>query len=234
MNNSSIRTAVITGAGQGLGRALALKFAAHSITPVLVGRTSSKLESVAAEIESLGMKAGVYPMDVTDGAAISSLAKQLTSLDILVNCAGEALIRPTEETDDAAWDRVIDINLKAPFRLIRELLPLIRQSPNGSILNVLSKVALGGFEGVAAYTAAKTGLLGFTHSLAAEMKEAEIRVVAVCPGPMDTPMRWAATPDYDRKNIVDPNVIADAILQVVNLPRGTTSGDILIQAINFT
>jgi NAD(P)-dependent dehydrogenase (short-subunit alcohol dehydrogenase family) len=231
MNNA--RTAVITGAGQGLGRALALRFAGVGITPVLVGRTAAKLETVAAEIASLGIKALVYPMDVTDGEAIKHLAQSLSSVDILVNCAGEALIRPAEETDDSAWDRVMDINLKAPFRLCRALLPLIRKSPNGSIMNVLSKVALGGFEGVSAYTAAKTGLLGFTHSLSAELKEAEIRVVAVCPGPMDTPMRWAATPDYDRKQVIDPNVIADAILQTVSLPRGTTSGDILIQSMHF-
>lgn len=222
------RYALITGGGQGLGRALAHSLAGAGITPVLVGRTREKLEAVAREIAPV--EPILIALDVTDAAAVAALPAQLTQLDILINCAGEALIRPMDETDDAAWARVIDVNLTAPFRLCRALLPLLRQSPNGSIVNILSKVATGGFGGVSAYTAAKTGLLGFTHSLADELRPAEIRVVAVCPGPMDTPMRWAATPDYDRKLLVDPRDVAAAVLHVVTLPRGATTGDVVVES----
>jgi NAD(P)-dependent dehydrogenase (short-subunit alcohol dehydrogenase family) len=226
--------AVVTGAGQGLGRAVALKFASSGITPVLVGRTAEKLDAVQKEISG---ESRVYAADVSDSAQVEAFAKALSAqydhIDVLVNCAGESMIRTLEETDEASWDRVLDINLKAPYLMCRALLPLIRRSENGSIINVASKVALKGYAPVSAYTAAKTGLLGFTRSLAAELKEAEIRVVAVCPGPMDTPMRWAATPDYDRKLVVSPETVADAIWKLVTLPRGVSSGEVLLQSMHY-
>lgn len=231
------RIAVITGAGQGLGRAIALKFAAGGatggVTSVLVGRTAAKLENVAAEIAALGGTSVVYPADVTNPQEVEALRNTLNQVDILVNCAGESLIATLDGTDESLWDRVHEINLKAPYRMCRALLPLIRQSANGSIINVVSKVALKGYPGVSAYTAAKTGLLGFTRALAAELREAEIRVVAICPGPMDTPMRWAATPDYDRKLVMDADVVASSIWGLVNLPRGVTSGEVLLQSMHY-
>ncbi len=229
--------AVITGAGQGLGRAVALRFAQEGMTVVLVGRTLAKLESVAAEVTAAGGSAIAFAADVSDSAQVEGLralmGTRFDHIDILVNCAGEALIRNLEETDDMAWDRVININLKGPFLMCRALVPLLKQSANGSIINILSKVALKGYGGVSAYTASKTGLLGFTHSLAAELDEAEIRVVAICPGPMDTPMRWAATPDHDPKLLVKPEIIAETVCQLASLPRGVTSGDILLQTHHY-
>jgi NAD(P)-dependent dehydrogenase (short-subunit alcohol dehydrogenase family) len=179
----------------------------------------------------------VYAADVSESAQVEALKARVESafdhLDILINCAGEALIRTLDETDEALWDRVHNINLKAPYRMCRAMLSLIRQSENGSIINIVSKVALKGYPGVTAYTAAKTGLLGFTRALAAELREEEIRVVAICPGPMDTPMRWNATPDYDRKLVIDTAVVTDTICQLVNLPRGTTSGEVLFQSMHY-
>ncbi len=104
---------------------------------------------------------------------------------------------------------------------------------NGSIVNILSKVALEGHENVSLYTAAKTGLLGFTRSLSDELRSEEIRAVAICPGAMDTPMRWSATPDHDRKQVIDPKTVADLVWHVVNLPKGITMGEILIQSVHY-
>jgi NAD(P)-dependent dehydrogenase (short-subunit alcohol dehydrogenase family) len=229
------RVAVVTGAGQGMGRSVALKFAENGIDVVLVGRTAKKLESVAEEISALGQNATVKALDVTDGVQVQSLAESLqgTRVDLLVNCAGEALIKPIEETTEAEWDLVLTTNLKGPFLMVRALLPLLRQSDDASIINIGSKAALGSFPGITAYTASKTGLLGFTRSLAAELREEEIRVVLLCPGPADTPMRWAATPDFDPKLAIAPETIADSVWWLVSLPKGVTTGEVLLQSIHF-
>jgi NAD(P)-dependent dehydrogenase (short-subunit alcohol dehydrogenase family) len=125
------------------------------------------------------------------------------------------------------------MNLKGPFLMTQALLPLLRKSRNASIINIASKVALKGYGTVTAYTAAKAGLLGFTRSLAAELRDEEIRVVALCPGPVDTPMRWQATPDYDRKLVIQAETVADLMWQLVTLPRGVTTGEVLLQSVYY-
>ena len=231
------RIAVITGAGQGLGRAVALKLAAHGVDVVLVGRTPAKLEAVASEIRALGRTPRVFPLDVTQPEQVQHLKEELSAvsprIDILINCAGEAFLMPVQDTTDADWERILGVNLKGPFFMVRALLSLLRASDNASIINVSSKVALKGYGTVTAYTAAKTGLVGFTRSLADELRDDEIRVVALCPGPMDTPMRWEATPEFDPKVVIDTDAVAATVLLLVQLPRGVSMGEILIESVHY-
>lgn len=229
------KTAVITGAGQGMGRAIALKFAEHGYHVGLVGRTKDKLDAVASEIKALDQTASVHPIDVTDHAQISQLAKsfQGKAIDLLVNCAGEALIKPFEETTADDWNRLLSINLTGPFLVTQALLPSIRQSENASVVNIGSIATTGGFAGITAYSAAKTGLLGLTRSLAAELSDDEIRVVLLNPGPVDTPMRWEATPDFDRKMVLDPTAIAETIWWLASLPKGTTTSEFLLRSVHL-
>lgn len=228
------RIAVITGAGQGAGQSIAEKLAAGGVHVVLAGRTASKVENVAAKIGSL---ATPYHVDVTDSKAVNQLAsdveKQFGHVDMLINSAGEAFIRPMIESADEDWDRIVNINLKGPFLTARAFLPLLRKSENASIINILSKVALGSYGGVSIYSAAKTGLLGFSRSLAMELQPENIRVVPMCPGAMDTPMRWAATPVFDRKDLIQPDTVAEMVWHIVNLPQGITIGEVLLQAIHY-
>ena len=234
--NADQPLAVVTGAGQGMGRAIAHTLAAHGVRLVLVGRTRAKLDAVAAEITG-GPAPIVAPLDVADSAAVESLKQQLEAefpdVDMLINCAGEAFIAALDDTTDADWQRLIAHNLTGPFLMARALLPLLRRSPNASIINVVSKVALKAYAPVAAYTAAKTGLLGFTRALALELRPDEIRVIALCPGPVDTPMRWAATPDFERKLVIDAGTVAGLVWHLVTLPRGTTTGEILLESIHY-
>jgi NAD(P)-dependent dehydrogenase (short-subunit alcohol dehydrogenase family) len=235
---NSKQIALVTGAGQGMGRAIALKLASNGYYVILVGRTRAKLIQVEAEIDRMGYPVSVYPLDVTVGQQVEQLKHDLervaAQVDVLVNCAGEAFVAPLENTSESDWDRIVAVNLKGPFLMVRALLPLLRRSPNSSIINVVSKVALSGYhKPVAAYTAAKTGLLGFTRALAAELSEEGIRVVALCPGPVDTPMRWAATPDHDPKQVIDAETIARTVIHFVQLPKGVTMGEILIQSIYY-
>src|SRR5262249_17224020 len=99
--------------------------------------------------------------------------------------------------------------------------------------NISSKVALKGYAAVTAYSASKAGVLGFTRSLAAELRPEGIRVVALCPGPVDTPMRWAATPDFDHKTVISAETVAETVWHLVSLPKGVTTAEIQIESIFY-
>ena len=228
----SQRRAVITGAGQGTGRAIALKFAAAGVSSVLVGRTESKLRGVAAEIAALGGEASVQALDVTDDAAAAALGAALEgeTVDVLVNCAGDWLISTMQDTSSEQLDHILRVNLRAPYILSRALLPHLRRSENASIINIGSIVTAMSVPMVTAYTAAKVGLQGLTGSLAAELRPERIRAVMISPGPADTPMRDAASPGIDKAVLVQPETIAEMVLQVVSLPRGITTSDFTLHS----
>ena len=221
------RTAVITGAGQGMGRAIALKFAETDIRPVLVGRTEAKLRSVAKEVAAQGITAGVHILDVTDDEAIAPFGTELadTTVDVLVNCAGDWLIEYLQDTSNEQLDHILQTNLRAPYILSRTLLPNLRRSDNASIINIGSIVTSMSVPTVSAYTAAKVGLKGLTGALAAELRSEMIRVVMISPGPADTPMRDAASPGIDKSILVTTDTIAEMVHSVVTLPRGITTSD---------
>lgn len=224
------RTAVVIGAGQGMGKAVALKFAKNGIHVHLVGRTLTKLESIAGQIMSEGGQCTVSVADVAQKGALDGLKVELeTGLDILVNCAGEALMNSFDDTTFEDWERIIAENMTTSFVAVSTLLPFLRKSDNATIVLVASKVALRA-AGVVAYAAAKAGLVGFTRSLSLVLRNELIRVVPLCPGPTDTPMRWVATPDMDPKLAISVDAVADTVWYIVNLPRGTTVGELVVQA----
>ena len=225
------QTAVITGAGQGLGRAIALKFAQQDIHVILVGKTESKLEAVKAEIEGLQGEASVYHLDVTNDDGVATFAESLAdrTVDILINCAGDWLVEYMENTTNAQLDHILNVNLRAPYVLSRSMIPHLRKSENGSIINIGSITAVLSVPTVGAYTASKVGLRGLSGSLAEELKPDKIRVVMLSPGPMDTPMRDDASPGIDKSVLVMPETIADMVYTVVSLPRGITTSDFVVQ-----
>ncbi|MCY4018996.1 MAG: SDR family NAD(P)-dependent oxidoreductase [Chloroflexi bacterium] len=229
------KTAVITGAGGGMGRAIALKFAEAGIRPILVGRTEAKLRSVAAEVAARGITAGVHILDVTDDEAIAAFGAYLadTALDVLVNCAGDWLIAYLQDTSNDQLDQILRTNLRAPYILSRALLPNLRRSDNASIINIGSLVTSISVPTVSAYTAAKVGLKGLTGSLAAELRPELIRVVMISPGPADTPMRDAASPGIDKSLLVRPDTIAEMVHAVVTLPRGITTSDFVLYSMRW-
>ena len=224
------RTAVITGAGQGMGRAIALKFAETDIRPILVGRTEAKLRSVAEEVAAHGITAGVHILDVTDDEAIAVFGAELadTTVDVLVNCAGDWLIEFLQDTSNEQLDHILQTNLRAPYILSRTLLPNLRRSDNASIINIGSIVTSMSVPTVSAYTAAKVGLKGLTGALAAELRPQMIRVVMISPGPADTPMRDAASPGIDKSILVTTDTIAEMVHAVITLPRGITTSDFVL------
>ncbi len=231
------KIAVVIGAGRGIGRATALTLASSGARVIVAARKASQLESVVAEIEGRDGQAKAYPLDVTQGADVEAFASELREslgrVDILVNSAGTAFIAPLETTTEADWDRVIDTNLKGTYLCIHAMLDLLRASEGALVINIASKVGLTGHGMVTAYTAAKAGVIGFSRALAQELSAENIRVVAICPGPVDTPMRWEATPKMDPKLVISAETVAETILFLVTLSGRAVTGEIVLEAIAY-
>lgn len=187
------RTAMVTGAGRGIGSAIAQGFAAEGATVIVCDIDSSAAESVAAGIRQSGGDATSFEIDVTSAEQARSLARYAAettgSVDILVNNAAMTTNEVVEETDEAAWRRVLDVNLTGPFLCAKAVLPYMRSQRYGKIVNVASVAAKRiSFNSGAGYTASKAGLVAFTRHLAYEAAPDGINVNAVCPGPVLTPM----------------------------------------------
>jgi NAD(P)-dependent dehydrogenase (short-subunit alcohol dehydrogenase family) len=232
------KVAVVIGGGRGIGRATAHKLAAAGAQVVVVARTASEVEQVVSEIRARGGQATAHMVDVTLADSLRTLAKDLRRtygrVDLLINSAGVSFIAPLEATAEADWDLVLDTNLKGPYLSVQAMLDLLRASGCAQVVNIASKVGLTGHEQVTAYTAAKAGLIGFGRALAQELSADNIRVTTLCPGPVDTPMRWAATPHMDRSQAISAESVAETILFLATRDCHSAIGnEVVIEAIGY-
>jgi ketoreductase len=198
------RHAFVTGAGSGIGRAIALALAADGHVVGLAGRRAAPLEAVRAEIVASGGAAIVHDgFDVTDAArverGIAAAVERAGEIAALVNCAGEAPSAPFEKTDFALWQRVLSINLTGVYLVTQAALASVRRAGNGRIVNVASTAGLTGYAYVSAYCAAKHGVVGLTRALALELARSDVTVNAVCPGFTDTPLIDSALDTISQK-----------------------------------
>ncbi len=183
------RVALVTGASHGIGRACAraLSDAGHQVA--LVSRSGSALKEVADELPG---EALVVPADVTDPAALEEAFAAVEStwgpVEVLVVNAGAAMSAPLVKTSDEDWQRMLDINLTAPFRCLRRALPAMTEAGYGRVVVIASIAGKTGGARIAAYTASKHGVLGLVRTAAAEVARTGVTVNAVCPGYVDTPM----------------------------------------------
>lgn len=175
------KTALVTGGGRGIGAAIARALAAEGVAVAISGRTQADLDEVAAEI-----KGRAIVCDLSDRAATDALATAVGAVDILVNNAGVAESAPLADTDDAMWDRIMELNATAPFRLTRALAPAMVAAKWGRIITIASNAGLTGYGYTAAYCAAKHAVVGMTRSLAVDLGRTGVTINAVCPG-------WVAT-----------------------------------------
>jgi NAD(P)-dependent dehydrogenase (short-subunit alcohol dehydrogenase family) len=182
------RTCLVTGASRGIGAAVAARLAADGHRVALLARDPAGLAGAAAGLPA----ALAVPADVTDPAqveaAVARVEREWGPVEVLVSNAGTGFAAPLVETSDADWARVLELNLTAPFRLVRRVLPAMTGRGWGRIVVVASVVAKRGESQVAAYTAAKHGVLGLVRAAAAEVARTGVTVNAVCPGYADTPM----------------------------------------------
>ena len=187
------KRALVTGAASGIGRAIALAFAREGAVLAVHARSLESATAIADEILLSGASAVAVSGDLTDNSAIKGLCEKtivdLGGIDVLVNNAGAVGKAPLSGTSEEDWDRIMQVNLKAPFLISKYLVPEMRKNPEGGRLIFNSSVAakLPDPEG-SAYNASKAGLLGFVRCLAAELGTDGITVNAICPGWVDTPM----------------------------------------------
>ncbi len=180
--------ALVTGAGRGIGAAIAQRLAADGARVTLVGRTRATLDETAAALGD----ARVLVCDVTNAGAFIEAVQALPRVDILVNNAGQAVSAPATRTTDAMWADMLAVNLTAPFTCTRALLPAMLDAGWGRVVTIASTAALRGYPYVSAYAAAKHGVLGFTRALALEVATRGVTVNAVCPGFTETDMLQAS------------------------------------------
>jgi 3-oxoacyl-[acyl-carrier protein] reductase len=192
MNQLENQFAVVTGAGRGIGRAIALKFAAAGADVVCVSRTLENSEKVAAEIRALGRKAWAHVVDVADATAVNAAAEKILAecgkVDILVNNAGVTRDNLVMRMSDADWDVVLNTNLKGAFLVTKAFSRALIKQRSGRIINVASVIGLIGNAGQSNYAASKAGLIGFTKSVARELASRGITVNVIAPGFIETDM----------------------------------------------
>jgi 3-oxoacyl-[acyl-carrier protein] reductase len=192
MSQLANQIAVVTGAGRGIGRAIALKFAAEGADVVCVSRTAENSEKVAAEVRAAGRKAWTIALDVADAAAVAETAEKILAetsrIDILVNNAGVTRDGLIMRMSDEQWDTVLNTNLRGAFSMTKAFTRIFVKQRSGRIINVASVIGLIGNAGQANYAASKAGLIGFTKSVARELASRSITVNALAPGFIETDM----------------------------------------------
>jgi 3-oxoacyl-[acyl-carrier protein] reductase len=192
MNQLANQVAVVTGAGRGIGRAIALKFAAEGADVACVSRTAENSEKVAAEVRALGRRAWAIAVDVTDATAVAAAAEKIVAeagrLDILVNNAGVTRDGLLMRMSDEDWDTVLATNLKGAFLFTRAFSRNFIKQRSGRIINIASISGVLGAAGQANYSASKAGLIGFTKAVARELASRAITVNAIAPGFVETDM----------------------------------------------
>jgi NADP-dependent 3-hydroxy acid dehydrogenase YdfG len=220
------RTAVVTGASRGIGAATARALAAEGARVALIARSAADLKTLAAE---LGNGATAIPADLTDSAGIDAAEAEVQAAfgdapDIVVNNAGIFRVAPAAEMPDSLFAGTIELNLVAPFRVMRAFLPGMLARRSGHVVNLGSVADRHAFPGNAAYSASKFGLRGMHEVLRAELRGSGVRVTLVSPGAVDTAL-WdvveAESPPgrfTARKDMLRPEAVAAAVLYAVTQP----------------
>ena len=243
------KTAVVTGAGRGIGAAIARGLAGEGARVALIGRKLAPLEEQAKRLTG----AIAVSADVTDAdsvrAAFAKIREQFGRIDILVNNAGNAESAPFTRTDPALWNRMIALNLSGVFLCTAEVYPAMLKQDYGRIVNVASTAALKGYAYVTAYCAAKHGVLGLTRALALEAAKSRVTINAVCPGYTETDIvkdavanimaktgkseadaRAALTAHNPQARMIQPDEVADAVLWICQPGSASITGQAIAVA----
>ena len=231
-NSLAGQIAVITGAGRGIGAAIAAKLAALGAIAVLCGRTRGPLESTAHAISKAGGQANPLPCDVTDLRSIEAAAahvdQTLHRIDILVNNAGVGGFGgPLHQLAPESWEQVLNTNLRGVYYCIRAFAPMMIRARSGHIINISSLAGKNALPNGAAYAASKWGLNGLTYSVAEELRAYNIRVSVVCPGSVDTELSPHA--GKDKAKMLQSEDVAHVVAMLVTQAPQSFVSEILLR-----
>jgi 3-oxoacyl-[acyl-carrier protein] reductase len=240
MSQLANQIAVVTGAGRGIGRAIALKFAAEGADVVCVSRTAENSEKVAGEVRALGRRAWAHAVDVADASAVEAACGRILAeagrVDVLVNNAGVTRDGLLMRMSEADWDMVLDTNLKGAFLFTKGFARCLIKQRSGRIINVASVIGLIGNAGQCNYAASKAALIGFTKSVARELGSRGITANALAPGFIDTDMTAGLKPEQRGEVLKgipldrfgQPEDIAGAALFLAGPAAGYMTGQVLV------
>ena len=221
------KTALITGAGRGIGRGIALAFAEQGCDIAAAARTADEVNATVDAVKRAGRQALALVADVADEGDVRTMVdetlKAFGKIDILVNNAGHACFKPFTELSVAEWRRTLDVNLTGAFLCARAVVPSMIARGGGRIINISSVAGLKPLADQSAYCASKHGLNGFSKVLAMELRQHNIAVHTICPGGVDTRLAHDAMPGRDKSDWMTPEDVAHACLYLATLgPRATT------------
>jgi 3-oxoacyl-[acyl-carrier protein] reductase len=230
-------TALVTGATEGIGRATAIALGKAGYRVGVVSRTESKIRQLVAHLKEEGIEAAGATADVGQpdpvSRAVGELIGSLGEIDVLVNNAGVLIAKPFEELTLDDWDMTMAVNVRSLYLMSRAVLPAMRRRKRGTIVNVASLAGRSGFAGGTAYSASKHAVLGFSRSLMLETRKEGIRVIAICPGSVDTGMlRDQTMLPSNPARILQPDDVAAAILHSINLPDRALVSELDIRPAN--
>src|SRR5277367_955153 len=226
------QVAVVTGAGKGIGAAIARELSRLGATAALCGRTLNALESTAQTIAEEGGKSEIVPCDVTSLESVEAAARRVESsfgrLDILVNNAGiGGFGGPLHELAPEAWEQILNTNLRGVFYTTRAFAPLMMRARSGHIINISSLAGKNALPNGAAYAASRWGLNGLSYSLAEELRGHNIRVAVICPGSTNTDLSPHA--GKDQSKMLQPEDVAHAVAMVVTQAPQSFVSEILLR-----
>jgi short-subunit dehydrogenase len=212
---------LITGASSGIGRATALAFAQAGLNLALVSRSEEALTELAKKAQSFGVEAQVYCIDLACVEQVVQKIKGIGAVDILVNNAGMGYTAELLNTPLSEWQAVLNLNLTSPLQCIQAVLPSMRAKGQGSIINVISIGGRQVFSQWGAYCTSKFGLMALTKTLALEERSHGIRVTAICPGAVNTPLWDSPKVDanFERSAMLSPEDVAQVIVSAAQLPQ---------------
>ena len=218
------KIALVTGAGKGIGRAVAVALAHEGVHVGLLARTESQLREVAQELQALGVRTAVAIADVADRAAVEAavahIQQALGPIDILINNAGIGTFAKFLDMEPADWEHIIQVNLMGVYYATRAVLPSMLERQTGDIINVASTAGLRGAAGTSAYSASKFALLGLTESLMQEVRKQNIRVSALTPSTVATDLAiGSGLTDGNPDKVMQPEDLAEFMVAQLKLNR---------------
>ena len=221
-------TAIVTGGGRGIGRAISIALAKQGANVVVAARTKKEINETKAMVEEIGGKAIAVTTDITKEEDVKRMVKKTIEtfgkIDILVNNAGVAIKKPIIEMTEKEYDQIMDCNIKGMFLCTKHVLPHMTDNNSGTIINISSGAGTHGIPELSVYSASKFAVIGFTESILFEVGT-KVKVHAICPGGVDTEMYRSLFNDTPS---LKPEDVAEKVMELINYPRPKHQKNLLV------